>query len=105
MCLWPNMDNGNNTIRLLVSLGCALGTNWYYSYISLVISLVVACVAQATAMSFVVVFGIAIFTYFLLILLNLQQKATNFKYNYFVFFLRNLSFVGASYQGTPIIYF
>ena len=44
MCLWPNMDNGNNTIRLLVSLGCALGTNWYYSYISLVISYLVACV-------------------------------------------------------------
>ena len=105
MCLWPNMDNGNNTIRLLVSLGCALGTNWYYSYISLVISLVVACVAQATAMSVVVLFGIAIKTYFSLILIKLQHKATNFKYNYFVFVLRNLSFLGASYQGTPIIYF
>ena len=47
MCLWPNMDNENNTIRLLVSLGCALGTNWYYSYISLVISLVVSCVCTS----------------------------------------------------------
>ena len=110
------MDNGNNTIRLLVSLGCALGTNWYYSYISLVISLVVACVqppllvlhnrhAQATAMSVVVLFGIAIRTHFSLILINLQHKATNFKYNYFVFVLRNLSFLEDSYKGTPILYF
>ena len=30
---------------------------------------------------------------------------TNFKYNFFVFFLRNLSFLGDSYQGTPILYF
>merc|ERR1711954_414354 len=56
-------------------------------------------------MSVLVVFGIAIFTYFLLILLNLQQKATNFKYNYFVFFLRNMSFLEDSYKGTPILYF
>ena len=28
MCLRPNVDNGNNTTRPLVSLGCALGTNF-----------------------------------------------------------------------------
>ena len=27
MCLWPNMDNRDNTPQLLVSLGCASGTN------------------------------------------------------------------------------
>ena len=26
MCLWPTVANGSNTPRLLVSLGCALGT-------------------------------------------------------------------------------
>ena len=28
MCLRPNVDNGNNTTRPLVSLGCASGTNF-----------------------------------------------------------------------------
>ena len=28
MCLWPKMDNGNKTTRLLVSLGFASGTNF-----------------------------------------------------------------------------
>ena len=69
----------------------------------------VACVslvfAQATAMSVVVVFAFDIKTYFSLISINLQHKATNFKYNYFVFLLRNLSFLEDSYKVTPILYF
>ena len=28
MCLWPNVDNRDNTLWLLVSLGCASGTNF-----------------------------------------------------------------------------
>ena len=28
MCLWPKVDEGNNTIQSLVSLGCTLGTNF-----------------------------------------------------------------------------
>ena len=28
MCLWPNMNNGNNTRGLLVSLGFASGTKF-----------------------------------------------------------------------------
>ena len=36
MCLRPNVDNGNNTTRPLVSLGFALGTNFTSSIIPLI---------------------------------------------------------------------
>ena len=35
MCLWPKMDNGNKTTRLLVSLGFMSGTNFTLGIIPL----------------------------------------------------------------------
>ena len=37
MCLRPNMDNGDNTTRPLVSLGCASGTNFTSGIIPILI--------------------------------------------------------------------
>ena len=39
MCLRPNMDNGNNTPRSLVSLGCASGTNFSSGIIPIAIGI------------------------------------------------------------------
>ena len=37
MCLWPTVANGNNTPRLLVSLGCASGTNFTSGIIPIIL--------------------------------------------------------------------
>ena len=39
MCLWPEMDNGNDTTRPLVSLGFASGTNFISGIIPLLLLL------------------------------------------------------------------
>ena len=37
MCLWPKVDNRINTTHQLVSLGCALGTNFTLGIIPILI--------------------------------------------------------------------
>ena len=56
MCLRPIVANGNNTPRLLVSLGCASGTNFTLSIIPLINTswpLIIPIILQALPISLI----------------------------------------------------